>query len=541
MAPGSSVKHAALSLQELLEAEQARIRELEDLLKGKTVLECRHNMHTYVKNAWTHIDGAKFIDNWHIEAICLHLEAIAKREIRQLLIMQPPRMAKSQISSVCFPTWVWLTQPSEQIFTASYDNGLAERDSWKSRLLIESPWYQSNWGEVFQLSQDSNKKKRYDNNCNGYRLAASTGSASTGHGYDILIIDDPHKATDVHSKAKREAVLDWYTNAMSTRANNPDTAVKVVIGQRLHYHDLIGHLLDSGEWEVLKLPMEYVPSVYVTSIGWSDPRTRPGELLFPARYNEEAVRKLKKELKTSLNISAQLQQEPVPPDGGMIKRDWLVPYFDEPLQYDLMVSSWDLAFGEATEDGSYCVGMIIGKKGHYKYIVDVIRERMDFTRQKEAILNITKQYPQIRHHLIEGKASGTAIGNVLKRDVQGLVMIDPNKGFNGGSKEERLQACLFEFELGNVLVPSEKLIRAQKWVNDLIEELVVFPRGGYFDQVDALTQALNWFNSRNTFIRMPGEALGVVQTQAPPYARQIVSTGYSDGRMSRASIRNIFS
>ncbi len=270
-------------------------KEIETSLKKKAEEETI-SLREYIKLVWPVIDGSPYVHNWHIDCLSDHLEALYRREIKKLIICIPPRMGKSQICSVCFPTWVWTRSPETQIYTASYSNDLCIRDSWKSRLLINSDLYQSRWGRLFKLREDSNRKNRYDNDKNGYRLALSTNSSSTGHGYDLLIIDDPHKATDVKSISKREAVIHWYTDAISTRANNPENAIQIVIGQRLHQMDLIGYLLAMGGWELLKLPMEYVPTNHVTSIGWRDPRTIEGELLFPERFNMEAVYKLKQDL-----------------------------------------------------------------------------------------------------------------------------------------------------------------------------------------------------------------------------------------------------
>lgn len=505
--------YSSMTLEEILAAEQRQVQELEMLVKGREAFDCSQSLHKYMKAAWSVVDSNKFIDNWHLEAICDHLQALFKREIRKLLIMQPPRMAKSLTSVVGFPTWVWANRPEEIIYSAAYQKDLADRDSWRSRLLIQSDWYQKNWGHLYQLQPDSNRRDRYDNTKNGQRVAMSPESGSTGYGYTILIIDDPHKAVDVKSTAKRTAVLEWYSSAMSTRANSPNAGnplqgVQVVIGQRLHYADLIGELYASGEWECLKLPMEYVPTTYVTSIGWSDPRTKPGELLFPARFNEVAVAELKLSLKTSTNVSAQLQQEPVPPGGGLVKEKYLRTYITEPKKYDTIITSWDLASGEETSSGSYSVGLVIGKLAFDYYVLDMFRGRVEFPRQLDAMRNLSTKYPAARTHLIEGKASGTATRSVLRNEISGLVLIDPRAGINGGSKEERLEACLFQFEAGHVVIPDETLIRAQEWRKAFIEEVTTFPSGSSDDIVDALTQALNWLQSKGRTVAIGGDAMG---------------------------------
>jgi len=550
-----AANYGHMSLEEVLAEEKRQLRELEILVKGRQVFDCMNSLHKYMKAAWKYIDGSDFIDNWHIEAICDHLQALSRRQITKLLIMQPPRMAKSLTSSVGFPTWLWLHAPEEVIYTASYQKELADRDAWRSRLLIQSAWYQQNWGHLYQLQSDSNCKDRYDNTKNGSRTAMSPESGSTGYGYTTLIIDDPHKATDVNSPAKRNAVLNWYSGAMSTRANNRDAnnplrGVQVVIGQRLHYADLIGELYASGEWECLKLPMEYVPTTYVTAIGWKDPRTKAGELLFPSRFDAVAVSELKAALKTAVNISAQLQQEPIPPEGGTVKYKWFKYYMDTPRKLDTIITSWDLASGEETEDGSYSVGLVIGKSQQDYYVLDMFRDRVDFPRQLKAIKTLLNMYPQANIHLIEGKASGTATRTILRQEVSGLVLVDPKSGINGGSKEERLAACLHLFEAGQVWLPHETSLRAQNWRQAFINEVTTFPRSVNNDIVDALTQGLNYLQTRGRILSVSEmaweqddmKALGAFNERAVLQKKQesvVVQLFGESAAMTGSEIRNI--
>jgi hypothetical protein len=132
-----------------------------------------------------------FQANWHLDAICEHLEAVASLQIKNLLINVPPRFGKSTIVSVMFPAWLWARNPTLRLLYSSYAQGLSTRDALATRRLIESSWYQSQWGSVYRITTDQNEKTRFENDGRGYRLATSVGGANTGEGGDIIVCDDP--------------------------------------------------------------------------------------------------------------------------------------------------------------------------------------------------------------------------------------------------------------------------------------------------------------------------------------------------------------
>lgn len=204
-------------------------------------IQCQLSLYEFFKQAWPIMEGDKeFIDGWHIQTICEHLEAVSNREIRNLLINIPPRCSKSSLVSIAFPAWRWIHKSSEQFLYASYALSLALRDSVKCRRLILSPWYQERWGNIFKLVGDQNTKGRFDNTGTGYRLATSSGSAATGEGGSMLITDDPNNALDGESEVQRERKIDWWTGVWSTRLN--DKKMTVVLLYNKGYTSVI--LLD---------------------------------------------------------------------------------------------------------------------------------------------------------------------------------------------------------------------------------------------------------------------------------------------------------
>lgn len=393
----------------------------------------------------------------------------------------------SNLCSVLFPVWVWLKDPSLDLLWASYNANLAIRDSTKSRRLIQSQWFKDKWN--LTLADDDNQKARYVNSSGGARVATSVGGSGTGFGYDICGIDDPHKATDVGSKSKMEAVLEWYSGTISTRANNPNTARQVVIMQRLAENDLSSYLIDLGTFEHLKLPMEYVPTTTVTKIGWKDPRVKKGQLLSPDRYKIQEVDELKIKM-GAWKASGQLQQEPIPLEGNLINRNQ-IKYFKSYLLpmnlVDFIVSSWDLATG--VTDGDYTVGQVwCFYEGSY-YLIDSFRDKVDFIKQLEVIESFNNKW-KINYNLIEKQASAKAIYDLLKFKYSNIELLDTRN--YGGNKESRFLSISPLFHKQKIYLPEDK-----KFTIEFEEELLKFPRGKHDDQVDAAVYALSFLQTKN--------------------------------------------
>src|SRR6266481_4002644 len=258
------------------------------------VEQAKRRLREFVRQAWPVVEPAtRFIPGWHLDAICEHLEAVTQGHIRNLLINIPPRHMKSLDVAVFWPAWEWIRCPERRWLFSSYALSLSIRDSVKCRRLIQSAWYQSRWCDRFALTGDQNAKERFENDQTGYRLATSVGGAATGEGGDRVIVDDPHNVKEAESDTVRKGVIDWWDHVMSSRLNDPKSGAKVIIMQRVHEKDLSGHVLEQGGYEHLCLPAEYEGNKRSTSIGWSDPRQEPGELLWPERFGTKEIEELK--------------------------------------------------------------------------------------------------------------------------------------------------------------------------------------------------------------------------------------------------------
>jgi hypothetical protein len=198
------------SLKNYLSEPQLQLRRLK-------AEKARRSLKEFVIQAWPILEPeTPFVDGIHIDAICLHLQAVTEGRIQNLIINVPPGHAKSLLTSVFWPAWVWIDHPEARWLFSSYREPLATRDSVKCRRLIESDWYQENWGDRYQLADDQNQKHRFENDRTGYRVVVPM-SAGTGERGDYVVVDDPHSVDQAESDAARTSAVEWWTGSMSTR------------------------------------------------------------------------------------------------------------------------------------------------------------------------------------------------------------------------------------------------------------------------------------------------------------------------------------
>ena len=496
----------------------------------------------FLCQAWPILEPTTpFIDNWHIDCIAEHLEAVAAGQIRRLLINQPPRSLKSTLVSICWPVWCWSARPELRFMFASYSQSLAAFHSVQRRLLLRSDWYRRAWPQV-RLTRDQNQKHEFSNTRQGMMIATSVGGTAIGKGGDILVFDDPLSPTEAASAAMRQTTNDWIRQGFLTRLNHPSTGCVVGVMQRLHAEDTAGMPLAMGDWHHLCLPAE-AEERQVISFPMSGKQLirEPGDLLFPAREGREELARKKRQL-GSYAYAGQYQQRPAPAEGGLLKRCWwrfwyptpqwhgrpgheeilstadnrnanyqengsftggtpvppgtvpppvtvrlddgalyVCPQVALPEYFPYILQSWDMAFKE-TEASDFVVGQVWGNCQADKFLLEQLRGRMDFPKTLASVRALAERYPQAYAILIEDKANGAAVVSTLQREISGIIAVSPE-----GGKEARVHAVAAGIEAGNVYLPHPACF---PWVQELIEECAAFPNATHDDQVDALSQAL---------------------------------------------------
>src|ERR1700739_3284529 len=352
---------------------------------------------------------AAFLPNWHIEVIAAKLTAVREGKIRRLIINLPPRHLKSLMASIAFPAWCLGHDPSAQILSVSYAQDLADKLARDCRSIMMSPWYR----RIFptRLAPHRQAVQEFITTRQGYRLATSTGGVLTGRGADFILIDDDLKPEEALSDAQRQACNEWYDHTLYSRLNDKRWGAIVIIMQRLHEDDLVGHVLGQEEWEIVRFPaIAEADEVHEidTILGPRCFARRQGEALHPDREPLETLERIRPTI-CEYNFASQYQQSPAPLGGALVKAEWFKRYREDerPERFDRVLQSWDTA-NKATELSDFSVCTTWGVLGKNLYLIGVLRPRMEYPRLKR---EVRAQYERFRPPvvLIEDKASGTQL------------------------------------------------------------------------------------------------------------------------------------
>lgn len=444
------------------------------------------DLREFVKLAWPVIDPEPYVHGWHMDAICDHLEAVSRGDIKRLIINVPPGTSKSTAVAVMWGAWLWGPGkwPECRIVGGSYEQSLAVRDARKMRMLVESDWYQARW--PLKMASDQNEKLSFENEKRGFREAKPVKSF-TGRRGNIVFWDDPLSASQANSDTDRPEANRVHDETLPTRFNNPKQPAFVLIMQRLHEDDVTGHALEKDMgYEHLMLPMEFDPERKChTSIGFEDPRTEIGELLMPDRFDEEVVEDLKKALGDYAS-AGQLDQLPVPRDGALFRPD-LIELIDEAEvpKGTRWVRGWDLAATERKKNpnAARTAGVKIGLTPKGEVIFGhSTADQLAPDKAKQLIVTTAKNDTRTVKISIPQDPGQAGVAQKLDfaRALNGYpVSFSPESG----DKITRAEPLAAQVSAGNA-----KMIRGP-WNADLIGELRMFPGGKFADQVDASSRA----------------------------------------------------
>lgn len=462
--------------------------------------ECR-SLATFAQRAWHVLEPAAELKwGWALDAMCEHLEAVSSGEILQLLMNVPPGCMKSLLCGVIFPAYEWgpLGKPHLRFLGTSHKQDLAVRDNLKCRRLIQSQWFQERWPVV--LTGDQNAKTKFENDKTGFREAMAFTSMTGSRG-DRVLLDDPLSVDGARSAAELESAELTFTESLPTRLNNENSA-KIVIMQRLNEGDTSGVILERDLGYVhLCLPMEYDPLRHCeTGIGFSDPRTKEGELLFPERFSRKQVEGLKKTL-GSYASAGQLQQNPMPRSGGILPAEWWKLWPPEGEETDengrplkplelpephYVLASLDTAMTEKQQNDPSAMtvwGVWSDQFGRPKImLMGAWKDRLKFRPLVDRTIETCRRR-RVDRLLIEAKANGISVAQEIARlctgEEFGTTLIQVT-----GDKEARAYSVQHLFESGLIFAPN------RKYADMVIQECAVFPKGKHDDLVDSTTHAL---------------------------------------------------
>jgi predicted phage terminase large subunit-like protein len=462
------------------EAERQRIAKDAERIRARC-----ETLAGFVKEAWHVLEPTTRLSwNWHLDAICQHLEAVSDGRINRLLINVPPGSSKSYLVSVMWQAWEWgpSGKRSMRYLTTSFNDGPVKRDTRKCRDLMLSEWYQSLWPEV-ELNRTG--ETSFSNTSTGTREGVPFGSLTSQRG-DRLVIDDPHSTETAESAADRMATTRKFREGAQNRLNDQEKSAIVVIMQRLHEEDVSGVIAKVGmEYVHLMLPMEFEPErCCETPIGFRDPRTYDGELLDPIRFPRETVEALKRDM-GSYAYAGQYQQRPAPRAGGMFQRgDFEI--VDAVPAGGKKCRAWDFAASREKpgKQPDWTVGLRMTYVGGVFYVEHVDRGRWSPAEVERKLKNTASQdglAVTIRMPQDPGAAGKSDAETKVKLLAGYRTKVQPVSG----DKATRAQPAAAQSEAGNV-----KLVRAV-WNEPFLDEVCTFPNGQFDDQVDAFADALN--------------------------------------------------
>jgi predicted phage terminase large subunit-like protein len=490
--------------------------------RERVARECHDSFAKFCQHAWPYVNNSPtLIWNWHHDVVAEHLEAVWYGKIRQLIVDVPPGTSKSRQISILWPAWVWLHDPTTQFIIASHGDKIVQDFGFHLLRLLRSDFYQR---MVPGLKIPENSAKTdIKNGLGGSWFGTTPHGQVTGLHGDILIFDDLVEP-DNADKLENLTACRWIPETWESRVNNRERAKYVGVGQRISEQDPYQFCIDNG-WFSLVLPARYEggPGVKTMPNGeeiLQDVRTRMGEnlcaKLLPDSFLDNVERLYPRV------FAGQYQQRPAPAGGAIIQSVWLQQRWDSFPEDGTWLLSCDAAFKDS--DGSdYVAIQVWVHKGNQFWLVDQIRRKMGFWDTVNAIRALVQSYPRLAaaDKIIEDKANGSAIIETLQKEMYGVDGITPE-----GGKESRAQAVTACFAGGGVWLPHAFRSDPTTTVGMYTHELEVFPAGKNDDQVDATTQALNWFvqrdhcmvkASRNVLQALAGEYTGAppVITEAP--------------------------
>lgn len=535
--------------QEMVDRAHAILQKRRSEISNRGELE--GSLSKFHRQAWPTFDPAAYRHNWSIDALADHLTGVMQGHIRIFICTQPPRTMKSSMIGATYIPYIWaqskilpLAGPHVKYIGIAYDPDLSVRDATKARRVIDSPWYRDRWGDRYQIARDQDRMDNYGNTAGGFRFSTSIGGKITGEGADIIGIDDPINARKANWDSARLDVNTFWDETLPTRLNDQRTGAFIIMMQRLHEDDLVGHILETANYDRddivhLNLPMEFDPALDTRTwingkLFFEDPREEEDELLWPERFPRDVVDKLK----TSLGpfaASAQLQQSPAPRGGAIIDRmQWQV--WDEDaykrskgaeyaeggiLRYppcSLIVGSIDTAYAEKEKEQANAwhamtvfgvfedirdrtnVVMMEGwrnrdpLRGYPPDGLETDEERREYWGLSEKVADTIRRR-RIDICLIENKTKGGDLEKEVRRLLRGtecqLILIEPE-----GNKVARAYAVQPIFADRRVYSPE------RAWAETVMTECAQFPKGKFKDYVDTVTQALSWL--RNSGILLLG-------------------------------------
>jgi predicted phage terminase large subunit-like protein len=476
-----------------------QMRLMPESLKQKSRETLLRSFSAFCRAAWSQIEPKGLDWNWHHELWCEHLQLMYERQELRLIFTTPPRTLKSRLISILWPAWCWARDPSLSFLCTSYSDGLSEELSLLRRNLLASSWFQDLFPGKVQFDPDQNQKWKYQNTARGQMFATSMAGTALGAGCDFLICDDPMSSEMSYSDAERGNVLRSFDGTFRSRLNESERGGIVIICQRLHETDLVGHLLtnEPGVWTHVNLPMVCEQNEEIVfPLSGRVMQRKAGDLLHPGKFSRRWCEKQRGVIGTYL-WSSQYLQRPGVLGGAVFKRDWFRQYSELPQEKKGMtILSLDTAFS-TKKTADYSVATVWTSYGTGFFLRYVWRERAAYPHLRAMAEALSEDFA-VEAVLVEEKGSGQSLLQSLKQETS-LPIVGIQVDTDKVSRAHGVSAL---FESGRVFFPKD-----EPWMPTYLHELELFPSGAHDDCVDSTVQALAYLRGRT----YSGGVLGMVK------------------------------
>lgn len=435
---------------------------------------CKRDYKKYV----SYVHGGRWIQGKAVSYICDNVQKFVETDTGHafdiLILQMPPQHGKSLTVTETLPSWYLGKYPDKRIIQASYNEETAERFCRRNKEKIKvfgKTLFNIEIGDI-----ERSTEFELSNNI-GRMISRGMMSGITGNPANLVLIDDPLKnRMEADSQTFRERLWEEWQNSIKTRLSAG--AKVIVIMTRWHEDDIAGRIIQNEKnVTVINLPCEAEDNDLLERV--------KGEALFPEIGKDNKwLNEFKQGYTTAEGSRAWLalfQGRPTAEQGNILKREWWRYYTELPVIIQTIMSV-DASFKDEETSDFTCI-QVWGKRGAYMYLMDCINKRMDFPTTLKTILETKNKYPETSMILVEDKANGSAIIQMLKRKISGVIAINPN-----GGKVARVNAISPSIESGHVLIPKQA-----PWITEFIDQCSSFPNGKNDDMIDSMSQALNRF------------------------------------------------
>ena len=452
--------------------EEQYLEEVEEEIRRRNAASSLLDYETYVH---PHYKVSKF-HKYLCNTVQKFLETDTGHSIDVLLLSVPPQFGKSTTITETVPAWSLGKHPEKKWIIASYNSEFASTFGRKNKQKCEE--FNPVIFPGFKLADSPCNNVEFETTAKGGVYSAGLLAGITGHSANFVIIDDPIKTQEEAMSPTTKDKL-WGEYLSSVRSRLAHGGKIIVIQTRWAEDDLYGRILKE-EKHVTRINIE---------CECTDPKTDPlhrkiGEGLCPEIGKGTSwlkdFKQIYKSKEGSRAWNALYQGRPSTDEGDLIRRDWWKYYDTLPEYLPYKILSVDAAFKDG-DDNDFVAIQKWGKLNNNYYLLKAIKKHLNFVDTLAAIRNLKQEDPEILFVLIEDKANGSALINVLSSEIEGIIPVKPE-----GGKVSRVNAVSPAIERGDVLLP-----RLEAFTDDFVEECAVFPNGAHDDQVDAMSQALN--------------------------------------------------